>query len=79
MFLSSRENQTLTGGVYPLADPKCFGRPPRSPNRNHFRVGQKLEAIDMRNPALLCPATIKEIYPDGKMVRTRASHIYAGN
>lgn len=56
-------------GQSQLANPSWFGRPPPSPDRNYFRVGHKLEAIDIRNPALLCPATIKKILPDGQMVK----------
>ena len=58
----------LAAGRSELADSCWFGRPPPSPVRNHFRAGQKLEAIDIRNPALLCPATVKEILSDGSRV-----------
>ena len=31
---------------------------PKGPDKNQFTVGQKLEAVDRKNPMLICPATI---------------------
>lgn len=31
---------------------------PASPEKNHFQVGMKLEAVDRKNPHFICPATV---------------------
>lgn len=46
-------------GVF--APDSCFKTPPPRLLRNDFKVGQKLEAVDPKNPHLICPATIKEV------------------
>ena len=37
---------------------------PRTPPGVVFQVGQKLEAVDRKNPHLLCPATIGAVNKD---------------
>jgi polycomb protein SCMH1 len=46
-------------GVF--APDSCFKTPPTRLLRNDFKVGQKLEAVDPKNPHLICPATVKEV------------------
>ncbi|XP_059166365.1 polycomb protein SCMH1-like [Physella acuta] len=41
-----------------LAPESCFNKEPPTPPGNLFLVGQKLEAVDRKNPALICPATV---------------------
>lgn len=40
-----------------------FQEPPRPP-QNSFKPGMKLEAVDKKNPYLICPATIGEVKGD---------------
>ena len=37
---------------------KCFKKEPSGPKLNKFAVGQKLEAVDKKNPHLICCATV---------------------
>lgn len=41
-----------------IAPPNCFVDPPPRPEANLFKEGMKLEAIDRKNPYLICPATV---------------------
>jgi len=50
---------TLNNAV--IAPKSCFKTPPQAPKRNLFKVGHKLEAVDRKNPQLICPATISKI------------------
>lgn len=50
---------TLHGAV--IAPKNCFKDSPIPPSKNLFKVGYKLEAVDRKNPRLICPATITEI------------------
>ena len=43
-----------------FAGDNCFKQPPPKPLKNEFKKGQKLEAVDQKNPHLICPATIKD-------------------
>lgn len=54
--------KTLNGAL--LAPAHCFKKEPTKPSKNEFQVGQKLEAVDRKNPALICPATIGAISED---------------
>ncbi|KAK3739687.1 hypothetical protein RRG08_053541 [Elysia crispata] len=62
--------KTLNGAL--LAPVHCFRKldnssgklEPNKPCKNEFQVGQKLEAVDRKNPALICPATIGAISDD---------------
>jgi hypothetical protein len=47
-----------------FADEKCFKKPPARPLKNEFRIGHKLEAVDQKNPYMICPATIADIDND---------------
>lgn len=48
--------KTLNGAE--MAPAKVFRHEPRTPRSNMFEVGQKLEAIDKKNPQLICTATV---------------------
>ncbi|XP_064613975.1 polycomb protein SCMH1-like isoform X1 [Liolophura sinensis] len=54
--------KTLNGAE--LAIESCFKKEPPSPKRNEFEVGMKLEAVDRKNPQLICPATVGAINGD---------------
>ncbi|XP_013081997.2 sex comb on midleg-like protein 2 isoform X1 [Biomphalaria glabrata] len=54
--------RTLNGAT--CAPDQCFKKEPSTPTRNMFQVGQKLEAVDRKNPALICPATIGAVNED---------------
>ena len=43
------------------ADPKWFKTEPDTPPDNLFEPGMKLEAVDRKNPRLICPATVGEV------------------
>ncbi len=51
-----------------FASEDCFKAPPFKPLKNEFKTGQKLEAVDPKNPHLICPATIKEVKRDKILV-----------
>ena len=40
---------------------RCFKKEPSGPKTNKFVVGQKLEAVDKKNPHLICCATVGAI------------------
>lgn len=48
----------------PAAPQHCFISEPKRPQTNLFRIGQKLEACEMRNPIFICPATVKDVQND---------------
>ena len=53
--------KTLNGAN--LAPKECFKpKPSARPDSNFFRVGEKLEAVDRKNPHLICPASIGDRY-----------------
>ncbi|XP_059506391.1 polycomb protein SCMH1 isoform X3 [Stegostoma tigrinum] len=54
--------RTLNGAE--MAPASIFKKEPPSPQQNHFKVGMKLEAVDRKNPHLICPATISEVKGD---------------
>ena len=41
-----------------LAPPECFKEEPPTPSKNHFEKNMKLEAVDRKNPQLICAATV---------------------
>jgi hypothetical protein len=43
------------------ATPELFQPDPPTPTSNFFQVGQKLEAVDKKNPQLICCATINAV------------------
>ncbi|XP_038613352.1 sex comb on midleg-like protein 2 isoform X3 [Tachyglossus aculeatus] len=54
--------RTLNGAE--MAPATCFKKEPPKPAPNHFKAGMKLEAIDKKNPYLICPATIGDVKGD---------------
>ncbi|KAL1021760.1 hypothetical protein UPYG_G00017630 [Umbra pygmaea] len=51
--------RTLSGAE--MAPATAFKKEPAKPSQNHFKPGMKLEAVDKKNPYLICPATIGEV------------------
>ncbi|XP_026275428.1 polycomb protein SCMH1 isoform X1 [Frankliniella occidentalis] len=47
-----------------MAPTKAFKREPPVPSGNFFKVGMKLEAVDKKNPMLICAATVGEVKND---------------
>ncbi|XP_035144138.2 sex comb on midleg-like protein 2 isoform X1 [Callithrix jacchus] len=54
--------KTLNGSE--MASATLFKKEPPKPPLNNFKVGMKLEAIDKKNPYLICPATIGDVKGD---------------
>lgn len=54
--------KTLNGAE--MAPPKVFQREPPGPKTNLFQEGQKLEAVDKKNPHLICCATVGALKND---------------
>ncbi|XP_046479744.1 polycomb protein Scm [Neodiprion pinetum] len=54
--------KTLNGAE--MAPAKVFKREPKDPRSNLFEVGYKLEAIDKKNPQLICTATVGAVKDD---------------
>ncbi|XP_011874085.1 PREDICTED: polycomb protein Scm [Vollenhovia emeryi] len=54
--------KTLNGAE--MAPSKVFKREPKTPRANLFEVGHKLEAIDKKNPQLICTATVGAVKDD---------------
>ncbi|XP_067422182.1 sex comb on midleg-like protein 2 isoform X2 [Emydura macquarii macquarii] len=54
--------RTLNGAE--MAPAAFFKKEPTKPAPNYFRVGMKLEAVDKKNPYLICPATIGDVKGD---------------
>lgn len=54
--------KTLNGAE--MAPAKVFKHEPKTPRWNMFQVGQKLEAIDKKNPQLICTATVGAVKDD---------------
>ncbi|CAF0798807.1 unnamed protein product [Brachionus calyciflorus] len=61
-FLEKILNSSQTNNVFAMET--SFKQPPLKPLKNEFKLGHKLEAVDPKNPHLICPATIKEINRD---------------
>ncbi|RXG51950.1 Polycomb protein SCMH1, partial [Armadillidium vulgare] len=55
MFLQ----KTLTNAKH--APPDCFLSEPATPSKNYFEPGMKLEAVDKKNPQLICAATVESL------------------
>uniref|UniRef100_A0A3Q2YGX6 Scm polycomb group protein like 2 n=1 Tax=Hippocampus comes TaxID=109280 RepID=A0A3Q2YGX6_HIPCM len=51
--------RTLSGAE--MAPASAFKKEPVSPIKNYFKPGMKLEAVDRKNPYLICPATVGEV------------------
>ncbi|XP_067288149.1 sex comb on midleg-like protein 2 isoform X2 [Pseudorasbora parva] len=54
--------KTLSGAE--IAPASAFKKEPSKPTQNYFKPGMKLEAVDRKNPYLICPATIGEVRGD---------------
>uniref|UniRef100_A0A2M4BC64 Putative polycomb group protein scm/l3mbt tumor-supressor in n=1 Tax=Anopheles marajoara TaxID=58244 RepID=A0A2M4BC64_9DIPT len=54
--------KTLNGAV--MAPSDIFVPEPPTPKCNLFQVGQKLEAVDKKNPQLICCASVNEVRED---------------
>ncbi|KAM4549434.1 sex comb on midleg-like protein 2 isoform 2-T2 [Odontesthes bonariensis] len=54
--------RTLNGAE--MAPLTAFKKEPPRPQQNNFKPGMKLEAVDKKNPYLICPATIGEVKGD---------------
>lgn len=54
--------RTLNGAE--MAPVTAFKKEPPRPPQNSFKSGMKLEAVDKKNPYLICPATIGEVRGD---------------
>lgn len=54
--------KTLNGAE--MAPAKIFQKEPSGPGVNLFEVGQKLEAVDKKNPQLICCATVGAVKND---------------
>ncbi|XP_067243324.1 polycomb protein SCMH1 isoform X3 [Chanodichthys erythropterus] len=54
--------KTLSGAE--IAPALAFKKEPSKPTQNYFKPGMKLEAVDRKNPYLICPATIGEVRGD---------------
>ncbi|KAM7410436.1 hypothetical protein PAMA_001737 [Pampus argenteus] len=54
--------KTLNGAE--MAPATAFKKEPPRPTQNNFKPGMKLEAVDKKNPYLICPATIGEVKGD---------------
>ncbi|XP_052869410.1 polycomb protein Scm [Anopheles cruzii] len=55
-------SKTLNGAV--MAPSYIFVQEPPTPKCNLFQIGQKLEAVDKKNPQLICCATVNEVRDD---------------
>ncbi|CAH1799310.1 unnamed protein product [Owenia fusiformis] len=58
MFLQ----KTLNGAA--IAPDCAFITEPPTPPKNEFKLGMKLEAVDRKNPQLICPATVGSVNGD---------------
>jgi len=58
-FLDKITSTALANNEF--ASDQCFKLTPAKPCKNEFKLNQKLEAVDPKNPHLICPASIKEI------------------
>ncbi|XP_077338340.1 sex comb on midleg-like protein 2 isoform X1 [Lithobates pipiens] len=54
--------RTLNGAE--MAPASYFKKEPQKPTQNFFKPGLKLEAVDKKNPFLICPATVGEVKGD---------------
>lgn len=52
-----------------MAPEDCFIPEPKTPAKNLFKVGHKLEAVDKKNPQLICCASVNAVKDDEIHVR----------
>lgn len=57
--------KTLNGAQ--MAPKRVFKDEPRTPAENYFTVGMKLEAVDRKNPQLICVATVGKFFKSTKI------------
>ena len=57
--------KTVAGSLNSFAKKEWFKKVPKRPEKNYFKVGQKVEAVDRKNPHLICCATIGGINEKG--------------
>lgn len=55
-------SKTLHGAE--MAPAEIFQPEPKTPKKNFFKVGHKLEAVDKKNPQLICCATVAAVKDD---------------
>lgn len=55
-------SKTLHGAE--MAPTEIFQPEPKTPKKNFFKVGHKLEAVDKKNPQLICCATVAAVKDD---------------
>ena len=67
MFLINILDETKPDVEY--APNKVFKPTPPTPRSNNFEVGMKLEAVDKKNPRLICPATIGDVQEENILVQ----------
>ena len=58
----------IDGSFNSFAKKQWFKKVPKRPEKNHFKVGQKVEAVDRKNPHLICCATIGGINEKGTYI-----------
>lgn len=58
---NSKLEKVLTLPDTKVAPSHYFLKTPKKPEKNLFKPGMKLEAVDRKNPDLICPATIGEV------------------
>lgn len=58
VFLAKKLNNAV------MAPARVFKPEPATPNTNKFKVGMKLEAVDKKNPQLICVATVGDVNKD---------------
>ena len=46
------------------APESAFKQVPPKPMKNFFEIGHKIEAVDIKHPHLICPATVSDIKKD---------------
>lgn len=57
-------SKTLSTPPCEKAPKEIFQPEPKTPNRNYFKVGHKLEAVDKKNPQLICCGTVAAVKDD---------------
>jgi len=55
-------------GLFNFAPETAFKAAPQVPPCNMFKVGQKLEAVDLKSPHMIFPATVREVSGDRILV-----------
>ena len=66
--------KTVAGSLNSFAKKEWFKKVPKRPEKNYFKVGQKVEAVDRKNPHLICCATIGGINEKGMYLHKHNIH-----